>query len=60
LSPINADSARRKIDKENELLLYQSRELIKVISGGNRTKDRADHTEFDPTAHCALLFRSRS
>jgi hypothetical protein len=57
MSPIKADAARKQIDKENEILLYQSRELIKVISGGNRMKDPVN-AEFDPAAHCALLFRS--
>jgi hypothetical protein len=55
MNPIGVDAALARIDVENENAIFQSRELIKLISGGKRTGEPGHLAEFDPTQHLALL-----
>jgi hypothetical protein len=56
MNPIEAEAARVRIDRENEIVLSQSRELIKLISGGKRAVEPPNFVEFDATEHLDKLF----
>jgi hypothetical protein len=59
MNPIGLEATLARIDRENDAALFQSRELIKLISGGKRTGEPQNLVEFDPTQHLALLLETK-
>jgi hypothetical protein len=56
MNPIDVDNRKAAIESEIDVVLFQSREMIKLISGGRRIPEPQEAPEFDVEAHLALLF----